>query len=228
MGARRCTVEGCDSISHKAEHKHVTFHTFPLNSAVRQIWISNCKLSEGKTITKSVLVCSKHFRKEDMSHKASKSMLKQGAIPSIFPWGTLPYVKPIGKPKDDSFVDNEELEAMDTTQNNTANESTLNDMNVSEDPKDQSKLDAPSTSRANVSTKSSSSKRSRQSGKSSSRSRKSLNSSKQENPVSFVPGTKVEAQDFDKTWHPAKVVEVDQDEGEVLIHFEKNKSKGGG
>ncbi|KAG4066483.1 hypothetical protein HA402_007119 [Bradysia odoriphaga] len=42
----------------------------------------------------------------------------------------------------------------------------------------------------------------------------------------FSPGARIEAQDFNGAWHTAKVVEVDGDEKEVLINFEKNsKSK---
>lgn len=39
----------------------------------------------------------------------------------------------------------------------------------------------------------------------------------------FSPGAKLEAQDFDGKWHEAKMVEVDSDEREVLIHFDKNE-----
>lgn len=40
--------------------------------------------------------------------------------------------------------------------------------------------------------------------------------------IVFAPGTKLEAKDFNGKWHEAKIVEVDSDEREVLIHFEKN------
>ncbi|XP_064455760.1 PHD finger protein 20-like isoform X2 [Ornithodoros turicata] len=36
----------------------------------------------------------------------------------------------------------------------------------------------------------------------------------------FSPGTRVEAQDFQEKWYPAKVVTVDEEDGDVLIHFE--------
>lgn len=41
----------------------------------------------------------------------------------------------------------------------------------------------------------------------------------------FRPGAKIEAQDFNEMWHPAEVVEVDQDDREVLIHFETTNIK---
>ncbi|XP_055612035.1 PHD finger protein 20-like protein 1 [Uranotaenia lowii] len=43
-----------------------------------------------------------------------------------------------------------------------------------------------------------------------------------QSPINFVPGTKIEAQDFSGKWHPAKIGEVDTEEREVLIQFEKN------
>uniref|UniRef100_A0A182FEZ5 MBD domain-containing protein n=1 Tax=Anopheles albimanus TaxID=7167 RepID=A0A182FEZ5_ANOAL len=44
--------------------------------------------------------------------------------------------------------------------------------------------------------------------------------------TSFTPGTKIEAQDFSGRWHSANLVEVDTEEREVLVQFEKTeKSK---
>uniref|UniRef100_A0A6E8VPR2 MBD domain-containing protein n=1 Tax=Anopheles coluzzii TaxID=1518534 RepID=A0A6E8VPR2_ANOCL len=42
-----------------------------------------------------------------------------------------------------------------------------------------------------------------------------------EKPIDFTPGSKIEAQDFSGTWHAAKVVEVDTEEREVLVQFDK-------
>lgn len=41
---------------------------------------------------------------------------------------------------------------------------------------------------------------------------------------SFTAGTKIEAQDFAGLWHTAKVIEVDTDEKEVFIKYEKTKN----
>ncbi|XP_053683737.1 PHD finger protein 20-like protein 1 [Sabethes cyaneus] len=50
--------------------------------------------------------------------------------------------------------------------------------------------------------------------------------SSSQSPINFVSGTKIEAQDFAGKWHAAKLVEVDTEEREVLVQFEKNgKSK---
>ncbi|XP_055626102.1 uncharacterized protein LOC129768456 [Toxorhynchites rutilus septentrionalis] len=40
--------------------------------------------------------------------------------------------------------------------------------------------------------------------------------------INFTPGTKIEAQDFSGKWHQAKLGEVDTEEREVLVQFEKN------
>ncbi|KAL0276895.1 UNVERIFIED_CONTAM: hypothetical protein PYX00_004362 [Menopon gallinae] len=41
----------------------------------------------------------------------------------------------------------------------------------------------------------------------------------------FCPGIKIEAQDFDGKWYPAKVADVDWTENEILVHFENWNSK---
>ena len=44
--------------------------------------------------------------------------------------------------------------------------------------------------------------------------------------INFLPGSTIEAQSFDQKWITVKVIEVDIDEREVLVRFEKNcKSK---
>lgn len=44
--------------------------------------------------------------------------------------------------------------------------------------------------------------------------------------ITFLPGSTIEAQSFDQKWITVKVIEVDIDEREVLVRFEKNcKSK---
>ncbi|XP_035906255.1 uncharacterized protein LOC118509589 [Anopheles stephensi] len=42
-----------------------------------------------------------------------------------------------------------------------------------------------------------------------------------EKSIDFTPGTKIEAQDFSGTWHSAKLVEVDTEDREVLVQFDK-------
>ncbi|XP_071455555.1 PHD finger protein 20-like isoform X2 [Hetaerina americana] len=43
--------------------------------------------------------------------------------------------------------------------------------------------------------------------------------------VDFTPGARLEARDFTERWYAAKVVEVDWEEEEVLVHFEKWSSR---
>ncbi|XP_062564376.1 uncharacterized protein LOC134227114 [Armigeres subalbatus] len=43
--------------------------------------------------------------------------------------------------------------------------------------------------------------------------------------INFTPGTKIEAQDFAGKWHPATLLEVDTEEREVLVQFDKNGGK---
>lgn len=38
-------------------------------------------------------------------------------------------------------------------------------------------------------------------------------------------GSKVEAKDFEESWHPAEIIEVDYDEMEVLVHYENSSKK---
>jgi hypothetical protein len=47
--------------------------------------------------------------------------------------------------------------------------------------------------------------------------------------ISFLPGNTIEAQDFDGKWNSVKVIEVDIEDREVLVRFDKfAKSKATG
>lgn len=87
MGPRRCNIEGCKSVAGRQQHRGVTFHTFPTNPTIRQNWLNNCRFPSTKPITKSVLICSRHFRRVDFQPlKNNKYLLKTGSEPTIFPW----------------------------------------------------------------------------------------------------------------------------------------------
>ena len=43
--------------------------------------------------------------------------------------------------------------------------------------------------------------------------------------MDFVPGSLLEARDFSNEWFPAKVVEVDWEDREVLVHFQNWSSR---
>ncbi|CAH1133227.1 unnamed protein product [Ceutorhynchus assimilis] len=88
---RKCSVENCTSDSKKEEHEGVTFHKVPPHGDLRPKWLSLCHIPEEKANLKMIFVCSRHFLKANFcSFKGSKYMLKQGVLPSVFPWSTEP------------------------------------------------------------------------------------------------------------------------------------------
>lgn len=87
---RRCCVAECPSTSRLLEHHGVTYHSFPIDAVIRAIWIKNSRLSLDKQITKSVLVCSRHFRRLDFNTiRNGKYLLKPRVFPTVFPWGKM-------------------------------------------------------------------------------------------------------------------------------------------
>lgn len=249
MSPRRCAVDNCKSVSGHQQHQGVKFHTFPINSGTRKIWIENCHIPKSRNITKSVLVCSRHFRRADfLPLKNNKHFLKSGAVPTIFPWGNLPYHE-IGNTTTTTTKskNSESRETKEVVESKPANSSidTTKKSNVRQ--KSLGNIDA------NVKHRSASAEEKNNENRSIAdklNTRKSLDSatviaikeekmaqnselakvtggSSTEMIASLVPGAKLEAQDFSGSWHSANVVEVDHGEQEVLINFEKNlESKG--
>ncbi|KAI8045043.1 uncharacterized protein LOC128252144 [Drosophila gunungcola] len=87
---RRCCVATCPSTSRLLEHHGVTYHSFPLDPIIRAIWIKNSRISLERQITKSVLVCSRHFRRLDFNTiRNGKYLLKPRVFPTVFPWGKM-------------------------------------------------------------------------------------------------------------------------------------------
>ncbi|SPP84434.1 uncharacterized protein LOC117586643 [Drosophila guanche] len=87
---RRCCVAKCPSTSRLLEHHGVTYHSFPLDPIIRTIWIKNSRISLDRQITKSVLVCSRHFRRVDFNTiRNGKYLLKPRVFPTVFPWGKM-------------------------------------------------------------------------------------------------------------------------------------------
>lgn len=84
---RKCGVDGCLSDSNRAEDQGVTFHKVPIHSDIRPKWISLCRIPEDKQISKVIYICSRHFLRVDFCNfKGKKYMLRQGVLPSVFPW----------------------------------------------------------------------------------------------------------------------------------------------
>ncbi|KAH8414147.1 hypothetical protein KR222_009207 [Zaprionus bogoriensis] len=87
---RRCCVAECPSTSRLLEHHGVTYHSFPIDAVIRAIWIKNSRISLDRQITKSVLVCSRHFRRLDFNTiRNGKYLLKPRVFPTVFPWGKM-------------------------------------------------------------------------------------------------------------------------------------------
>lgn len=239
MGLRRCCITDCKSASNAPDCNDVRYHAFPTNEVVRNVWIKNCRIENSRSLTKSVVVCSRHFQESDFKPpKNGHRFLKNGAVPTIFSWGT-----------EQSFSDYLAEHAQDA---NTTLESIKEDGDSSilnESTKSTSKKSG--RSKANL-TAESSKPRSVSADESISETkpgeatpRKSLDSATPEKStaakenmikspskkfdaaMSLAPGAKVEVQDLNGTWLNASVVEVDQTEQEVFISFDKNaKTKG--
>ena len=54
---------------------------------------------------------------------------------------------------------------------------------------------------------------------------KSSSSKSSKTKMDFTPGSLIEARDFADNWFPSKIVEVDAEGGEVLVHFQNWSSR---
>ncbi|XP_017483115.1 PREDICTED: uncharacterized protein LOC108371996 [Rhagoletis zephyria] len=212
---RRCCIAGCSSTSRLPEHHGVTYHSFPLDTSIRAIWLRNTRLNNDRQITKSVLVCSRHFRRVDFQpQRSGKYLLKQRVFPTVFPWGK---------------VDPAQVES-DLEDLNNASLSTTNMSNQTNEDATKATVEAKvaqimaETAERNAAKASSSVVIKDEIETTSPVSTPVVVSPaavKFEAVTSFNPGTRLEAQDFDGVWHSARVVEVDNDDREVLIKFER-------
>lgn len=239
MGPRRCTINGCSSSSgQNNEHQNVTFHQLPANADTRKIWTECCRIPKTKKITKNILVCSRHFRRVDFQPlKKDKYFLKQGAVPSIFPWGTSSQLETTASNSSDSNPTNDivapKMNDVNTVQPESAvkaeklsaakQRSVSADHHLAVSPAAEEKamprksLDSASTIK----------KDSTKVEVTPSQTDGALTKKKMDFVSTLTSGMKLEAQDFNEVWHNAKIVEVDHGEKEVLVHFEKNaKAKG--
>lgn len=209
--------------------------------------------------TKNNYVCSRHFKRENFTTQVTgKIVLKCLTVPSIFPWNKHTVVvtktestsssKPGSKPP--SPEPQEKKDEIDDDKNAVTKVET--DKNAEENK-------TPETNKRknrNSLKKNSSSKQTFKTPvkpkKVSQRLSAKIEKVKPENPppvtperinptplvatpkkknqiVNFVPGSSIEAQNFDGKWMPVKVVEVDMNEREVLVRScdKNNKSKTG-
>lgn len=233
MGPRKCTVDGCKSVAGRQQHRGVTFHTFPNNPTTRQNWLTNCRFAQTRNITKSVLICSRHFRRVDFQPlKNNKYLLKPGAEPTIFPWTQSSNVGGSASAGGLSGTTNTQanLEGViggseghfPDAMSMSSEERVVNRI-LAEAIRGELKSPMKRSASADVVSMEPKPKQLR----------KSLDSAMFKNTLSavcdptalFRPGAKIEALDFNEMWHPAEVVEVDQDDREVLIHFDTTNIK---
>lgn len=217
---RRCCIAGCMSTSRLPEHHGVTYHSFPADQNSRSIWIRNTKISSDRHITKSVLVCSRHFRRADFQpQRSGKYLLKQKVFPTVFPWGKI-----------DAAQVEEDLEFLNSTSAAPPSNLLTTSSAVDEDTK---ATVAATVAQIMAQTAELNAAAGIKVEKVDGTLEESLNESTSANtstppnvkfePVTaFNPGARLEAQDFDGVWHAARIVEVDNDDREVLIKFEKN------
>lgn len=207
---RKCSVEGCLSDSNRTEDIGVTFHKVPLHSDVRPKWISLCHIPEEKKHVKIIYVCSRHFLRADFcSFKGKKYMLKQGVLPSVFPWdkSKLEAIKAEAHVKKEPL--SEEIILKDTKKDDGINkEVPKSDNNEEKESKIKLEAEVKVESKEKLDDF-----------------EKSKISQPNDNSAKFVINARIEALDFNNEWFPAKIVEVDYEENEILIHFENFSNK---
>lgn len=190
---RLCSIKGCPSRFGRHDHRGVIFNTFPQNKTIRQYWLTNCGISNVKDIRYKLFVCSRHFHGTDyQTLKNNKYVLKEGAVPTIFPWGTLPYVEPTPHTVIETG----------TPLIHKVNDRPGEIIQQSVDKMVDIKLESDSPVDTGTSERKDSSF--------------PLVTASQ-----FSLGTRIEAQDLNGVWYSAKVMEVDSEDKEVLVQFEK-------
>lgn len=250
MGLRRCCIADCKSASNLPDCCDIKFHAFPTNEAARKVWLKNCRIENSKSVNKGFVVCSKHFQESDFKPlKNSQRFLRNGAVPTIFPWGNeQPLSEHLAGHSQDANVT---LESIKEDGNSSVLDESTALTKTTTTTKKTSARNAKSKQQADTSKPRSvsadaQSKNATEAKPSEMSPRKSLDSAttpekstaakenmiksptkKFDAAMSLNPGAKVEVQDLNGTWLNASVVEVDQTEQEVLISFDKTaKTKG--
>ncbi|CAH0557104.1 unnamed protein product [Brassicogethes aeneus] len=229
---RKCSVDGCLSDSNRNEDAGVTFHKVPVHSDIRPKWFSLCHIPEDKKNLKVIYVCSRHFLRADFCNfKGKKYMLRQGVLPSVFPWdkSKLQAIKVKRESAEENVCKIEpedSSEEVPTLELKAEDESDVKpdiSMVVKSEPmeteepivvKNEEVPKIISEEDIKVEEKDISKKEEMDKIKCTSAS-----------GINFSINSKLEALDFNNMWYPAKIVEVDYEENEVLIHFEKFSSK---
>lgn len=241
MGQRRCCITDCQSSSHLPECSDIKFHAFPTNEVVRNMWLKNCHIEQHRSITKSNVVCSKHFLETDYQPpKNGRRLLSSNAVPTIFNWGNEKSFSdqlheqssPTSDAPSKENTDKANKTPSDTTPIAKPNKKMISRSQAQSAAEKQRSASAEEQTQSEANTKVSKARKSLDSATASETPTVKANLIKSpmkrlDMAVQLVPGAKVEVQDLSGTWHNASVAEVDQSEQEVLINFEKNvKAKG--
>lgn len=206
---RKCGVEECLSDSNRSEDVGVTFHKIPLHPDIRPKWMSLCRIPEDKQNLKVIYICSRHFLKADFCNfKGKKYMLKQGVLPSVFPWNRCKMERIHLKSKPEDDIKKKPNETQDLLKN---------DDTIDENKRTIIKLENIGSMSVKEEVLSP--------GQSTTIEQKTKTVDTATGQLIFAPNTRIEALDFNQTWSPAKIVEVDYEENEVLVHFEKYSNK---
>lgn len=245
MGQRRCCVSECKSASHLPEYSDVKFHAIPTNDVARNMWLKNCRIATNRSITKSNVVCSRHFLATDYQSPKNgrRQLLGSNAVPTIFAWGNeksfteqLDEVTKSSPTLDTSTKENTDKTTVGETtplvarpkkmiSRSQANMAAEKQRSASAEEQQQSTSDANRNINKERKSLDSQTTPNKSTGKDTNLIKSP--SKKFDIAMQLTPGAKVEVQDVGGNWHNASVAEVDQGEQEVLINFEKTvKTKG--
>lgn len=202
---RKCSVESCLSDSNRPEDTGVTFHKVPLHPDIRPKWMSLCRIPEDKKSIKIIYICSRHFLNADFcSFKGRKYMLRQGVLPSVFPWNKLKKdaKKTSLKSEDEIKEEPDDQEIKEENIEKKQEPITENDMESAAIDTDE-KPPATQIESMDQETK------------------KAVQTAP--GTINFTINEHIQALDFNQVWSSARIVEIDYEENEVLIHFEDDK-----
>lgn len=213
--------------------------------------ISASKLETNFRPSKQTFVCSRHFKRENFTSQATgKFILKSGTVPSIFPWNKSTVVitkiisPAVSKPPSPQTV--QIVEEKIKTEVTLPTEAVVVKpqefaTSVPDSPKKTNSVIKkrtpfkPILGRTKKASKRLSSKHELKVEPSTPERAKTAaeppnGTPKKKNKVEkFIPGSSIEAQNFDGKWMQVKVIEVDMEEREVLVRScdKNNKFKAG-
>lgn len=234
---RKCNVLYCLSDSRRIEDQGVTFHKMPTHSDLRPKWLELCKIPEQRRNVKVIYVCSRHFLRADFCNfKGTKYMLKQGALPSVFPWTNDEQKNQLNNETENLINDikeediqnkndvkceiKSEPEYENEDENSSGDDKIIDGINIvtGEMTSNDSQFNEGNFEMKEIFVN----KESVKAEKSTSLNTHNVGTSGDlSSSINFTPGTRIEANDFHDKWYSARIIEVDYDDKEVFIHYEK-------